>query len=241
MGRETISQPLSMPQARQRLVSRFGPKAPSMATLKRWSAAGALAHCQVKATPGGRPSYDLGRLERFVVGWLAKHAEPAPVGGRPGPGARSEPAPAGQDQQMVRAALAPDLERLRADLLGEMREMVRELIRDMTPADPGAAQSPRPRDASGSDGAVVSDQLLQAIKTLEASRRALMLKYDAEVQGLRSRADAAEAALAHARAQAAPLEATRLATALTRISHTVDHIAHALNERDPALPAAVRD
>jgi len=180
--------PMSLPQLAVVLArpEHLGARAPSLVTLKRWSAAGHLEQAQHKVPGRSRALYRLEMVKQICLAKQPARAQDV-----------SQAAPASAD-------LTPVLDRLQA--LEAQASRQEQLMVELT--------------------AQVS-KLHTAVAALDHVRRSLMTRYDNEMTLLRSR---------HEQMQNAVRDTPSLEVAaarLTQTAHRLEHIAQALNKREP--------
>lgn len=161
---------------RLRAASDLGARAPAHITLKRWSAAGVLEAAVVREE-GKRPLYDLALVRDIALAQMAERWVPQLDFEAAEGQAAAAPAPATQTSkaEVVAAepssAGGPTIEDLadRVDRIAASQDALRQ---EMTAAIQQALEQ--------------SARLAAAAENLEATRRSLMVRTDAEITSLRS-------------------------------------------------------
>lgn len=162
--------------ARQQL----GAAAPSLVTLKRWSAAGILDEAKTPRREGGRPRY---RPELVLAVVRRRQAVPSEEAGA----SDAPPAPAAQGK-----ATAPPEQNAFAD---EALEALRRDVSQIQEATQALAAGQRQLASAVEALTLQVGSIARDMGNLDAARKMLMVNSDALTNQLRQRAEAAERAL----------------------------------------------
>lgn len=202
---------LSLPECEARLRAALGPRAPTLITLKRWSAGGRLNVAKV-SDERGRPRY------RYVdVEGVARERAQQSTATR----AREERLKAaakagGQDRVLI--VDRRDLEALSNLFTVELEKLGGQLVDQIRSGIAEKVLTDVVREAVASATAALGKDLAAAIASVEAIRRSLMLKYDAETAMLRGRIDELKAENERLKRDAAgALDAQRVSAQLNKI------------------------
>lgn len=203
---------LSLRACQSALSGRLGPLAPSYPTLKRWAAAGRLVRALApKGEGAGR--YHLDRLIKILLdidpqryAGLAPRADASTEDqavGAPPATATHRPAMARPGEPIRHPAASDASEHLPA-----LRRAVEQVASDLA------------RLAEGLEARL--ERLEAGVANLEATRRMLMNKTDAELTAWRRRAESAEAQLAEVKRQAGQVDVLRISRLLAQVE---EHLA----------------
>jgi hypothetical protein len=194
-----IGEPISLTECALRLRAELGDAAPALVTLKRWSAAGHLDTAKHLARHASRARYQFPIVLQIAKSKRDTRQEP--------PAATS--ADAGEGRELGRG--------VDPDALVSLEAMIDRSVR----AAVDAARPPSTQEAI--DGAVsrALDQVLAKmaapLANLEAARRMLMSKYDAEANLLRQRIEELQLENQRLKLRASDVDAGKMNSLLQRI------------------------
>jgi hypothetical protein len=203
--------PVSLSECHRRLCEELGDDAPAEITLKRWKKDGKLDKAVVRGTGHGRSArFHYNEVLRITRG-QSLATRPHTIPARP----RATPAS---------AELSPEA-------IAQIAKLVAE---QLLAALPGSA-APATSAARAADTQVPAE-LLDAIRTLEHTRKTLMVRYDSEITGLKARVD--QLAEQVKGAQAPTLELSRINQRLGAIAGMLEQGAAAREEAAAVVRAA---
>lgn len=202
---EIPEQALTLPECHKRLVADMGANnAPSMPTLKRWSASGRLDSYK-KSGEGQRPKFQYDGLLSASKQFHVKVSNRVRVGRPKTPSIASNADSTGTSKSIVRldqTHVPPGTDEIAsAVILG-----LQPLIEDFLTKAASSAQK----------------QMNEAIHALEGVRRSLMLKYDSQNETLRSRNEELNAELRKLKSES--MDLMRHNAVLSRIAEKLDRL-----------------
>lgn len=228
-----VAEPLlSLEECRARLEGELGKSTPALVTLKRWSGAGLLDAAKVVPPDAKRARYLYSKLlERARE--LSRRPVEATAGPAPAQSAampKSE-AQASQDAAMLQPLTIPSLlappvstpakasdvlgQEIAAHVLEALRPVVSDAVR------PVLAEVLQPLVAQAL--AATQKQLVDAVNSVDAIRKSLMLRYDAEVHNLRDQVATLKQEIERLRAQPnSTIDIARVNTHLSRLNEKID-------------------
>jgi len=201
---------LSLPECEVRLRGAIGAHAPTLITLKRWSAGGRLDEAKVR-DHRGRPRYRYSRVEEVARARAAQststhaRAERLKAAGRAGQ--RGVLMVDTRDLEALKNVVTLQLEELGGQLVEQVRAGISEKVLTdvVSKAVAGAMEQ-------------LSKDITATVASVDAIRKSLMLKYDAEVAMLRGRIDELKAENERLKASASgSLDAQRVYAQLNRV------------------------
>ena len=207
---------LSLPECSARLKAAMGAQAPALVTLKRWSSDGKLKKAKVEARNGRhRYRFEVVRLVAMsaVQESTSTHAKRDRIRSAEKAGVASTDT-AGANPLILHA---DDLESLKAYLGGLMQDSMRVMLRDLKAALEEKAISGAVSGAVETAMGRISTQLTDGLKTLEATRVSMMLKYDSVDALRRDKVDTLTEERDRLRKDATSLDAHKVAATLSQM------------------------
>ncbi len=215
---------LTLPECHKHLEADLHTDVPSLITLKRWSAGGQLDAAK-RLGNGTRHKYaydQILRLARAAQVKAQKRAQTKRALRTQSTSGQATDSPAAHNQPSSPQLAAPALN---ADVLQlDANEISRKVIEDLTPALSSLLQQ-----------AVTASnkQMIDAISSLDAARRSLMLKYDSQVEALRTRNEELVAEIKRLRPDA--MDQTRANALMMRIVERLDRLERPAPQNDFAV------
>jgi len=194
----------------------LGGPAPSLITLKRWSAAGLLD--KAKAVPAGsvRAKYQYARVRNLVKAKIQRNRRSQAAGKRAASGksaargaepSRVDDADQDHEPNETSQLIKVDLEQLTSVVTAELSKITQTAL------------------------AVSRQQIMDGLANLDATRKMLMQRYDAEFHLLRSRVEELTAENKRLRAEAGDLDGARIVSSLNHIRNNVATLVAKLESR----------
>jgi len=207
---------LSLPECGARLKAAMGVQAPALVTLKRWSSDGKLKGAKVEAR-NGRHRYRFDVVQQMAMAAVqdstSPHAKKDRMRSAEKAGVAST-AIAGANPLILHA---DDLEQLKAYLGALLCERTEAMLAELKKSLEEKALSSAISDAVETAMARISKQVTDGLKTLEATRVAMMLKYDSVDAMRKDKVDALAAENEKLRRDANSLDVQRIASTLRQI------------------------
>jgi hypothetical protein len=170
---QNMDTPISLSECHRRLIAEMGDQAPAAITLKRWKRDGRLEKAIVRSTERGAGGYGAeksgGRTARFRFAEVLKIARGASLATRP------------QIKAVRRAASVSSADGLSSEVVAQLGKTFSDQVGAQVSA---ALKAWAPSASEAGEG---HRALLAAATNLEATRRQLMIKYDAEITALKER------------------------------------------------------
>lgn len=205
---------LSLPECQARLRASVGPHAPTLITLKRWSASGKLDAAKVQSGRA-RPRYRYGDVEEVARKHAARSTSARARDHRVKAAARAGVAGQGEnavlivdrgDLDALKSAVGEQLAKLGGGLMEEVKAGIADKILGEVVAQAMTAAMSR-----------LTKDIVETVASVEVIRRTLMLKYDSETAMLRARNEELKAENDRLKRAAVDLDAQRISAQLNKI------------------------